>query len=82
MSITIIFTVNGTLSIERSVGYDIDGYRHPLACQLLEWTFLVPQLFLLIFSPFFFRRLGILGKLGWASAFVVLVWTIALMGRA
>jgi hypothetical protein len=46
----------------------------------------VPECFLLIFSPFFFRRVGGLARVRWKSAIAVLIWFflwfVANAGRA
>jgi hypothetical protein len=80
-SLTSLVTIAATVSVDQSRGIYIDQQSFPISTVMIEWIAVLSELFLLVFSPFFFRRLGNLAVLGWIVALFVL-FLVSISGRS
>ena len=79
LSETYIVTVIFTLYFESLHGYDIDVSDHPVIGGIIGSLYIIMDMTLLIFSPFFFQRprLEALAPLGVTIAIIGLFWAIS-----
>jgi hypothetical protein len=77
--------VFGTFSLMAALEFGFHISVEPqsgLLQMALLYSYLVALLFLLIASPFFFKKLGKLAVIGWIAAFAILVFSIFLPAKS